>query len=313
MDVAEHMDSFNDYRQLLALEDAGNFRKAADRLGITHSALSQTVSKLEKRLGVSLFVRTKRATVPTSYGQRLMDAARLAMSELGEAEREISLMRNLEAGRLVIGADSNVGETLLALPLAQMMQEFPKLSFTVRTQNWSTMAEELRARRIDLYIGLSPDRRENDLVYVDLDLVPPTTVCRTGHPLLKRKAASIEDWMNCPIVGGEAPDWFLRALQKRYPDRFQSIETLRSTFLIAQDLGLVRQLVLASDAISILPYPVIDADVQAGRLVVLPVEYGPFAGSIPGVVASLAGRPLPPAAAKLSRLVQDMLKAPTAK
>lgn len=301
------MDSFNDYRQLLALEDAGNFRKAADRLGISHSALSQTVSKMEKRLGVSLFVRTKLATVPTSYGQRLMDAARLAIGELSEAEREISLMRSLEAGRLIIGSDPNVSESLLAPALTQLMREYPKLHFSVRAHNWVTMVEELRARRIDLYLGLAPDRRESDFVYADLTFLPPVVTCRASHPLLSTPDTDATDWADYPIIGGEAPDWFLSALQQKYPERFKSIEALRSTFMIAQDLGLVRQMLLATDALAMMPLPVIEEDLRAGQLAMLPPASSPFAETIPGVIASLAGRPLPPAAAKLSRLVQETL------
>lgn len=301
------MDSFNDYRQLLALEDAGNFRKAADRLGISHSALSQTVSKMEKRLGVSLFVRTKLATVPTSYGQRLMDAARLAIGEISGAEREISLMRNLEAGRLVIGADPNVSETLLAPALTQLMRQYPKLHFSVQAQNWVTMVDELRARRIDLYLGLAPDRRESDFVYADLLFPPPLVTCRASHPILTTPDRDGSDWTDYPIIGGEAPDWFLSAIQQQYPERFRSIDALRSTFMIAQDLGLVRQMLLATDALAMMPLPVIEQDVRQGQLVVLPPGNAPFPETIPGVIASLAGRPLPPAAAKLSRLVQETL------
>ena len=54
------MDRMRSLRQIVTLADAGNFRKAAERLGVTHSALSQAIAKLEDSYGVPLFVRNKK-------------------------------------------------------------------------------------------------------------------------------------------------------------------------------------------------------------------------------------------------------------
>ena len=69
-----------------------NFRKAAAELGVTASAMSQTIRTLEARVGAALFIRTTRSVGLTEAGQRFLERAAAAFDELvaaGEAAREL--------------------------------------------------------------------------------------------------------------------------------------------------------------------------------------------------------------------------------
>ena len=63
------VESLAHLRQLLALADTANYRKAGERLGISHSVISQTISKLEHHYGVELFDRRRSETLPTVFGE----------------------------------------------------------------------------------------------------------------------------------------------------------------------------------------------------------------------------------------------------
>src|SRR5579883_3083213 len=76
----------------LSVAQHRNFRKAAAALGVTPSAISQTVRALEARLGAALFIRTTRSVGLTEAGERFMSRAKPAFEELvaaSEAAREI--------------------------------------------------------------------------------------------------------------------------------------------------------------------------------------------------------------------------------
>src|ERR1700754_2974223 len=76
----------------LAVARCRNFRRAAAELGVTPSAVSQTVRSLEARLGVALFTRTTRSVGLTEAGQRFFDRAAPAFAELvaaGELARDL--------------------------------------------------------------------------------------------------------------------------------------------------------------------------------------------------------------------------------
>ena len=64
--------SLDDLRALVAVARERSFTKAAARLGVSQSALSQTIRQLETRLGVRLFTHTTRSVSPTEAGERLV-------------------------------------------------------------------------------------------------------------------------------------------------------------------------------------------------------------------------------------------------
>ena len=65
--------SLDDLRALVAVGHERSFTKAAARLGVSQSALSQTIGQLEARLGVRLLIRTTRSVSLTEAGERLVD------------------------------------------------------------------------------------------------------------------------------------------------------------------------------------------------------------------------------------------------
>lgn len=302
------MDILKGLRQIVALGETGNYRKAAEQLGVTHSALSQSITKIEEACEATLFVRNKKETVPTAFGRLMLEAARTAISEVQRAERDIALMKNLEAGRLVIGADPNLSEALLAPALIDLMNAYPRLRIKVLARNWKSMESDLQSKEIDFYVGLAPDRRIQSISYQDLPLAPPVIVCRDGHPLLSRPGCSIRDVMEFPTLGGEAPDWFYVQIQKQYPDTFTDLEQMRQAFLTTHDLGLVREMTLKTDAVAMLSLKLVLPEVQSGRLKVIELERPPFSHPLTGVIARLNNYPLPPISGELINRIIGLVR-----
>lgn len=302
------MDSLNPLRQLVALGETGNFRLAGEALGVSHSAVSQTIRKLEENYGVELFARTKGRTVPTAFGERLIDSARRSLTDMDAAARDLQLMESHQGGRLVIGVDPTVSESLLSLPLAKMINKHPSLQFTVLACNRARWEQRLRDREIDVYLGLQPDREEDLLNYRKLVLQPPSLFCRADHDLLAKPTVVIGDLRHFSVIGGDVPDWFLWRILDAYPDAFSGLQDLRGTFLTSQDLGLLRQLLLRTNALAILPEFIVQKEIATGLVRKIRVQGWPFSeGTISGVAAWLRERPLAPAAKQLLSEVQQML------
>ncbi|WP_164661170.1 LysR family transcriptional regulator [Tropicibacter sp. Alg240-R139] len=302
------MDGLNSLRQLVALGDTGNFRLAGEALGVSHSAVSQTIRKLEDNYGVELFDRTRGRTVPTAFGERLIESARRSLNDMETAARDLQLMESHQGGRLVIGVDPAVSESLLSLPLAKMMNKYPSLQFTVLACNRARWEKRLRNREIDMYLGLQPDREEEVLSYRKLVLQPPELFCRADHDLLSKPRILIHELRHMSVIGGDVPDWFLWRILDAYPDAFSGLQDLRGTFLTSQDFGLLRQLLLRTNALAILPEFVVQKEIAKGLVHKVEIQGWPFSeGTISGVAAWLRERPLPPAAKQLLSQVQRML------
>ena len=304
------MDRMRSLRQIVTLADAGNFRKAAERLGVTHSALSQAIAKLEDSYGVPLFVRNKQETVPTAFGRRMVEAARQALVEIERAERDVAMMRNWETGILTIGSDPNLAESLLAPVLVSMMRRHPNVRIKVLSRNWQAMEHSLIDKSIDIYVGLAPDRRTDALVYDSIPLAPPVCVCRAGHPLVGKGPLRIADIRPFPFLAGDAPTWYLETVRQTYPDELTTLDAVRSTFLMTQDLGLMRKMIAETDALGVLPPQLVLGALKRGEMAKLKFVREPFRGRLPGVIARLDGYPLPPIAqALVSRIHRAVQRA----
>ena len=85
-------DDFDDLAVFVAVAETQGFRSAGDRLGVTGSAVSQTLRRLEERLGVALLRRTTRSVRLTEAGERLYAAARPALEDLRAAVASVGEM-----------------------------------------------------------------------------------------------------------------------------------------------------------------------------------------------------------------------------
>src|SRR5579871_3736548 len=102
-----------DLSAFLAVAEERSFTRAAARLGLSQSALSHTVRRLEERLGVRLLTRTTRSVAPTEVGQRLMDSLRPALEEIDARLDAVTALRDRPAGTIRITVSEIAADAIL--------------------------------------------------------------------------------------------------------------------------------------------------------------------------------------------------------
>ncbi|MBP2300540.1 LysR family transcriptional regulator [Azospirillum picis] len=118
---------FNQLRAFLAVADSLSFSRAAELLGVSPSALSQTVRGFEERLGVRLFNRTTRSVVLTEAGEALFRRVRPAVSELGGAIDQARQQRGRPAGTVRIHAFRSAAEKYIEPVLPAFARDYPEI------------------------------------------------------------------------------------------------------------------------------------------------------------------------------------------
>src|SRR4051812_12406191 len=121
-------DSLDDLAAFAAVARERSFTKAAAKLGVSQSALSQTVRQLEAQLGVRLLTRTTRSVAPTEAGERLL---RVVAPRFEEIESELVSLRELRqrpAGTVRITATEFAIDTILLPKLTPVMRQNPDLN-----------------------------------------------------------------------------------------------------------------------------------------------------------------------------------------
>ncbi|OBQ69898.1 LysR family transcriptional regulator [Mesorhizobium erdmanii] len=104
--------------------DAGSFTRAAERLGITKTVVSQQVARLEAELQATLLVRTTRRLEPTEAGRRLHARCVLILRDVEEAVAEIGEANTEVAGVLRVSAPNDYGTIVVAPIAARFRQKF---------------------------------------------------------------------------------------------------------------------------------------------------------------------------------------------
>jgi len=120
-----------------------NFRAAAVRLGVTRSAVSQTIRRLEESLGIALVLRTTRSVSLTEAGERLHARIAPAVAEMLAAMEGVDVLKGRPRGRLRL-AVSSIAERFLAGPLlAGFIRQYPEveLDITVTDEEFDIVAE----------------------------------------------------------------------------------------------------------------------------------------------------------------------------
>ncbi|CVI63473.1 LysR family transcriptional regulator (plasmid) [Agrobacterium leguminum] len=108
-----------------------SFTAAADKLGITKSAVGKSVAKLEERLGTKLVHRTTRKLTLTTDGEAYLASCRHALEEIGAAESALVARNQKLAGRLRIDAPAAWGRQILLPILARIVKQHPGLSLSL--------------------------------------------------------------------------------------------------------------------------------------------------------------------------------------
>ena len=118
---------FNDINAFLAVAREHSFTRAAAQLGVSQSALSQTLRGLEARLGVRLLARTTRNVAPTEAGERLIRSVAPRMAEIDAAMLALGELRERPAGNIRITADDHAVKSVLWPALVKLLPDYPDL------------------------------------------------------------------------------------------------------------------------------------------------------------------------------------------
>jgi len=155
---------FAELKAFAAVVERESFARAADHLGFSPSALSQTIRQLETRLGVRLLNRTTRSVAPTSAGARLYERIARVIQDLDAAVAEAVEATGRTAGTLRINTLSMAADKLIAPRLGRFHRVYPQVVLDIVIDNGLS---DIVAGRFDAGIRVG-ERLEQDMIAVRL-------------------------------------------------------------------------------------------------------------------------------------------------
>lgn len=260
-------------RQVITLAEHRSFARAAQTLGLSQPALTKSIQALEAALGVRLFDRLPRGVVPTEFGHLVISHTQDMVAREVDLLRDIQLLAGLEVGnlRLAVGPVPAVMSGHAAL--GNLLARKPALQVTLRLMYWREVTRAVADRTVELGLADLSDAATGE--HFDTEEVGrhrSFVVCRRGHPLSGQGALGLDQLLRFPWAHTRMPPRIASGLP-RTPCPAGRIDEFSGDFVPAVEVTVptrAADLLRNNDLLAVGPLGMVEHDLEAGRLVVLP-------------------------------------------
>jgi DNA-binding transcriptional LysR family regulator len=261
-------------RHVIAVAEAGTFARAADVVGITQPALSESIANLERELGVKLFERGRFGAVVTESGSALIKRGRLIQSELRLAALELDGLKGGLRGQVTIGVGPFFEPAIIPRTIAAFNRKRPKANIMTVEGTSVELFERLACGDLDFVVSTPLDgiKANHELVQEILFQTTDALIVRKEHPLAVRggpgMSISPEDLASYPWIVSARVDAVrhhtLTMLAAAGIDRVPTVVRTDS-------VPIIRYLLTMGDYIAVLSSTLAPLNVELGSLVPLTI------------------------------------------
>ncbi len=231
----------NEITHFLELYGTLHLSNSAIRLGVTQPSLTQSLQKLEGKVGAALFIRTKRGLIPTTAGKHFYGRAKTLVEYWEGLSSDINALGEELRGKFRVGCHPAVGAYVLPPLLKKLNESAPEIELQLIHDYSRKITERLVAYEIDMAFVINPVRHP-DLVLTKIGEDRVTFWQKRGKNSLPKRLIA-------DPTTGEA------LLGKAYAKKFEGWTILQST-----SLELIRTLTLDGQGVGILPERVARAE-----------------------------------------------------
>ena len=192
----------------------GNFTRAANKIGIAQPALTITIQKLEKEVGLKLINRAEKNAILTAEGKVLYKLASELLSQAKQVELELEELKDLDRGTIRFGVSAMMGSYYFPKVLTEFKQEYPNIKIHLVDQGTAALEKMLLNGELDLAL-VRGDLENPHLRYTAL--IDEEVVAGMGktHPLSMEKTLTLAQFCQQPLVLFHE-GYFLREVVSQY-------------------------------------------------------------------------------------------------
>jgi DNA-binding transcriptional LysR family regulator len=271
MDSLMLRENVGDLVAFLTVARERSFTKAAAKLGVSQSALSQIVRALEGRLGLRLLTRTTRSVAPTEAGERLRRTLEPRLEEIEGELAALSELRDRPAGTIRITAGDHPAHSVLWPALEKLLPDYPDIHVEVVVDNGLT---DMAAGGFDAGVRLG-EQVAKDMIAVRIG--PDMRMAVVAAPSYfadRQRPETPHDLMhhNCinlrlPTYGGLYP-W-------EFEKDAREVRVRVEGQLVFNNVVLPHEAALDGFGLAYLPEQQVQPDIDAGRLVRVLADWCP--------------------------------------
>lgn len=246
---------FRAFEIVSAVSETGSLSAAAALLSTTQPALTKALSVIESDIGTKLFHRSATGMQPTDAASVLLQRWDGIHRELIDMRREIDRIHHVEDGVLRI-ATGYLASSSAELAIGALKQKFPSIMVEARQAVWAEVATAVRRGEVDIGICDPTEAEAAPALNVEyLSEREAYFICRGGHPLLEKTAPTLDEILSYPLALNLIPE----GMAKHFPDDMTARGYRRTAQghllppIAVQSISSIRNIVMSSDAVSIMP------------------------------------------------------------
>lgn len=250
---------------LIQVSEYGSFSKAASVIGIAQPALGRQVKKLEEECGTPLLYRHGRGVSLTPQGEQLLQRVRPLLRQMESAILELHEDRRSPSGIVAVGLTPTVCAILGIRLVATLRREYPRIRLNVITGYSGYVHEWLTDARVDLAVlhdaRRSPQLVVDPLAALDLSLISARS--SLSPAAAKRASVSLKDLDGVPLVLPTRNHGLRRTVE-------HAASQVGFELTVAYEvdaLDLMKEIVVAGLAHTVLSLPAVQREVDSGVLV----------------------------------------------
>ena len=276
-----------------------SFKKAAERISRSQSAVSFQVKQLEQQLGVPLFNRTTRNVTLTPYGEILLKSVRQGVNELTLGFRKLREEVHGQEGRVLLACSPTIAGTRLPAILKLFETAHPGINVVLSEMPLIKMVDSILSGDVDF--GLGPVFPSSaDLHFEPVMSDPFTVLIPASYPISRQRKISLDELAKLPILMSTKTSVtrqiFEGSVKKSGISLITKYECTQHQTLIA--------MVKAGLGIAILP-DTVASGLRSKSIRAVPLKDPTIARQI--ALITVRGQKLPPAATHLASLIRQQL------
>lgn len=243
MTIASQYVSLRQLRVLLSVGETGSFSATANAIGLTQSAISQSLRTLEEALEISLVDRTTRQVALSDAGRRLVGPLREALDHLDSVLSQAKTEASATRGVVRLACSHSVGGDFLPGRIQAMQRAWPDIQLRLREQSHAAVLESVTRGTAEVGIAVG-DSLPSELSGTTLLTEPYHVYCSTRHPFARRayvSAASLRYeklvLLDASVGGRFQLDRFLHTHDVLTADAQEVTQPAMAMALVAEQIG----------------------------------------------------------------------------
>jgi len=238
-----------------------SFSRGAAVNGVSQSAATQSVHRVERHFGVQLVDRSKRPFVLTPEGEVCYQGFREVLDAYETAEARVRSLREEVAGIVRVAAIYSVGLHDMSRCMQDFMRRYPKAKVQLEYLRPNKVYDAVLNAEVDLGI-LSYPAASPDLSVIPLRSEKMVLVCHPGHKLTREEAVTAEHLQGENFIGFDRDLSIRKEIDKYLRQRSVTVQVVMEF----DNIQTIKQAVEIGAGVSILPEPTIREEIRNGRL-----------------------------------------------